>query len=183
MICKSCATSGHRIWPLMVMASLYFLAAGNCFALAVPITSAVSVSTEDTSEHILRVKNSIPSLGQSVDALSERASQQSTLCEYAGPAPHAEDISALAMSWVCESVEDGAITLPEYVYKMKPHDPQLWISMRENCGCEVILYSIPYLRYEESTKTWTYSTRVKVPVGTSCPGYESELCKKMFESL
>ena len=98
MICKSCATSRHRIWPLMVTASLYFLAAGNCFALAVPITSAVTVSTEDTSEHILRVKNSIPSLGQSVDALSERASQQSTLCEYAGPAPHAEDISALAMS-------------------------------------------------------------------------------------
>ena len=186
MTCKLWTTSGHRLWTLMVKSAFLFLAVGVGFALASPVTSSASTSkmlTEDTSAHFLRVRNSIPSLGQSVDALSEDVPQQFKLCRYAGQPPQVEDISDLAMSWVCESVEDGAITLPQYVYKMKPHNPKLWKSMRQNCDCKEILYSIPYLRYKESTRTWTYSTRVKVPVGTSCPRYESESCTQMFENL
>ena len=183
MICNSCVTSGNRIWSVMLKASVLFVAVGNCLGLpaeTTPTTSPASISTQRTSMTFLRVKNTIPSWNFDVAALSEGVSLQSKLCEYAGPAPQIEDIPALAVSWVCESVEDGAITLPGYVYKMKPHNTDLWIRMRENCGCQVIRYSIPYLRYEESTKTWMLSTR-KVPVGTSCPDYESEPCKKVLQ--
>ena len=85
-----------------------------------------------------------------------KESLESTLCKCAVPAPKDEDVSAVAASWACESVEDGATTLPEYVYKMPPHDPELWISLRENCGCEEILYSMSYLRCEVATKIWTF---------------------------
>ena len=147
-----------------------------------PITSPASLSTKRTNMTFLRMKNTISSWSFDVAALSEGDSLQSKLCEYAGPAPQIEDISALAVSWSCESVEDGAITQPGYVYKIKPHNTELWIRMRENCGCQVIRYNIPYLRYEKSTKTWTFSTR-KVPVGTSCLDYESEPCKNMGAEL
>ena len=183
IICNSGVTSGIRMWSAMLKASVLFVVVGNCLGLPVettPTTSPASISTKRTNMTFLRVKNTIPSWNFDVAALSEGDSLQSKLCEYAGPAPQIEDIPALAVSWLCESVEDGAITLPGYVYKMKPHNTELWIRMRENCDCQVIRYSIPYLRYEESTKTWMFSTR-KVPVGTSCPDYDSELCKKVLE--
>ena len=165
MICNSCVTSGIRMWSAMLKASVIFLAVGNCFGLPLettPTTSPASISIKRTNMTFLTVKNTIPSWSFDVAAWSEGDSLQSKLCEYAGPAPQFEDIPALAVSWVCESVENGAITQPAYVYKIKPHNTELWIHMRENCGCQVIRYSIPYLRYEGSTKTWMFSTR-KVP--------------------
>ena len=138
------------MWSAMLKASLLFVAGGNCFGLLVettPTTSPISISTKRTNMTFLRVQNTIPSWSFDVAALSEGDSLQSKLCEYAGPTPQIEDIPALAVSWVRESVEDGAITLPAYVYKMKPHNTYLWIRMRENCGCQLIRYNIPYLRY------------------------------------
>ena len=68
---------------------------------------------------LFRVIHIVPSLSFDVATLSEGDSLQSKLCEYAGPAPQTEDIPALAVSWVFGSVEDGAITLQKYVYKVE----------------------------------------------------------------
>ena len=169
-------TSACYLLTALLRTSVLFLAVGNCFGL--PVTDRTDTpAPASNSEPFLIVKNRFPSLGYAAEKpFAKETSLESRLCGYAGPTPQTEDISNLATSWACESVEDGIITLPEYVYKMKPHDPDLWIRLSENCGCTMILYSIPYLWYEVSTNTWTYSTR-KVPVGTSCPDYESELCK------
>ena len=172
-------TSEFYLLTALLRTSGLFLAVGNCFGLPVSdrTDTPAPASNLKSIEPFLKVKNRFSSLGHGAEKpLTKETSLESRLCGYAGPTPQTEDISNLATSWACESVEAGIITLPEYVYKMQPHDPDLWVRLSENCGCTMILYSIPYLRYEESTNTWTYSTR-KVPVGTSCPEYKSELCK------
>ena len=80
------------------------------------------------SQLFFLVKNIVPPLSFDVATLSEGESLQSRLCEYAGPATQTKDIPALAVSWVFESVEDGAITLPEYVRKVG------WSRDRPICG-------------------------------------------------
>ena len=105
----------------MLKASVLSVAVGNCLALPVQNTlskSPVSISTKRTNV-FFRVINIVPSLSFDVATLSEVDSLQSKLCEYAGPAPQTEDIPAVAVSWVFESVEDGAITLQKYVYKLE----------------------------------------------------------------
>ena len=130
---------------------------------------------------LLLVNNAIPGIRDGMAAVKNSVPQDVRLCEYAGSAPLMEDITASAVSWGCYAVEKGVPTIPVAVYWMQDSNTDLWQRLRANCGCEYIFYSVPYLRYEESTKTWMYSTR-KVPVGTSCPDYESPLCSNMFKS-
>ena len=102
------------------------------------------------------------------------------LCRFAGPAPAADYVTSFAMDWACQPVRENVITKPQYVYKMEPFDKTLWNEFREQCGCRLISYTMPFLRFQASTSTWILDSQ-KVPVGTSCYELDAPQCKKVME--
>ena len=162
--------------------ALAFLLMPNSSAIPVPRnTTEIDASEIATGKQLLLVNSTIARFRDGMAAIVNTGSLDMNLCEYAGPVPLMEDITASAVSWGCYAVEKGVPTIPLAVYLMQDSNTDLWGHLRANCGCEYIFYSVPYLRYEESTRTWVYSTR-KVPVGTSCSEYESPLCSNIFKS-
>ena len=161
--------------------ALVFLLMDYCSALPVArSTTAPGAAEIATGKQLLLVNSTIPRFPDGMAAIVNSGPLYMSLCEYAGPVPLMDDITASAMSWGCYAVEKGVPTIPVAVYWMQDSNTDLWQRLRANCGCEYIFYSVPYLRYEESTRTWVYSTR-KVPVGTSCPDYKSPLCSHMLK--
>ena len=141
----------------------------------------IDASEIATGKQLLLVNSTIARIRDYMAAIVNTGPLDVTLCEYAGPILLMDDITASAVSWGCNAVEKGVPTIPVAVYWMQDSNTDFWGLLCENCGCEYIFYSVPYLRNEESMKTWVYSTR-KVPVRTSCPEYESPLCRNMFKS-
>ena len=161
--------------------AVVFLSMDYC--VGVPVahnTSATQATDTVTGKQLLRVNSTIPSFRDRMAAVVNSGPLEMRLCEYAGRAPLTEDITASAVSWGCYAVEQGVPTIPVAVYWMQESNTDLWQRLRDDCGCTFIFYSVPYLRLQQSTRTWLYSTK-KVPVGTSCPNYESKSCSKIVK--
>ena len=158
-----------------------FLPMEYCYAVPVAHnTSATQATDIVTGKHLLRVNSKIPSFGDSTAAVVNSGPQDMKLCEHAGSVPLQEDITESAVSWGCYAIEKGVRTIPVAVYWMQESKTDLWQRLREKCGCKYIFYRVPYLRYEESTGKWVYSTG-QVPVGTSCSKYESKSCGEIVK--
>ena len=159
-----------------VQLALVFLSMEHCIAVVLHTTAALGPDRQ-----FLRVNSTIPSFPDDVAAVMNSGPLEMRLCSYDDTIPLVEDITASAVDWGCYAVEKGIRTIPVAVNWMQESSTDLWRRLRVNCGCKYILYSVPYLRFEQPTRTWVYSTR-KLPVGTSCPDYESQLCRNMFKS-
>ena len=145
----------------------------NC--CAVPLISATE-STRKPSKHILLVENTIPNDFKDIIAAHPALSVRVDISNCGGYKPSLDYTTDLAMDWVCETVRENTITVPQYVYKMQPINRPLWNQLRQHCGCKRIKYRIPYVRLEASSATWILDMQ-EVPVGTSCHTFENDACR------
>ena len=155
--------------PLVIIIS-------NC--CAVLLTSATEGTTKHRSKHRLLVENTVSNNVQNITAARPPLNVRVAIeqCIYAGDKPFLDHTTEFAMDWVCETVRENTITVPQYVYKMQPINRPLWNQLRQHCGCKQIKYRIPYVRLEASSSTWILDMQ-EVPVGTSCHTFENDACK------
>ena len=160
--------------------ALVFLLMDYCSAIPVQrSTTAPDASEIATGKQLLLVNSTIPRFPDGMAAMVNSGPLDMSLCEYAGPVPLMDDITASAVSWGCYAVEKGVPTIPVAVYWRIPT-----LTSGGVCAQTVVarIYFTASHIYgdEESTSTRVYSTR-KVPVGTSCPDYRSPLCSNMLK--
>ena len=143
-----------------------------------PVAPASESTT--SSKHIpsLLVHNTISKVDKNIFTATLTEPVDAEQCEHAGSVPDANAIISLAVAWACEPVQNNVIIIPQYVYKMQPLDGSKWKKYQSRCGCEFVLYSIPYLHFEASSATWTLAVH-RVPVGTTCYNIEAPLCRNL----
>ena len=152
------------------------LCASTCQCKPVVPASASTSSSEHSPS--LLVHNTISKVDNNIFIATLTGPVDAEQCEYAGSVPDASPITSLSVAWACEPVQNNVITIPQYVYKMQPVNAREWNKYQSRCGCELVLYSIPFLRFEASSATWTLAVH-RVPVGTTCSNIEGPLCREL----